>query len=176
METTENNKLIAEFMGIYSEKNGYDYSRIGNKGVHYYTSWNWLMPVVESIFERMDARDESADDIKKHLLLCNIEGVYKAVVEFINWYNGSYYKDLDYLQDAMDKINFDMLDSLSYGDEIILNEKYTLYHYTEDDIIVIVQEEEWTEVLQVLYSREKNEITNETISTINFESLIKPNN
>jgi len=53
----------------------------------YHTSWDWLMPVVESCFERLDARDNSADEIKRQLLVCNLKGVHTAVIEFIKTYN-----------------------------------------------------------------------------------------
>lgn len=58
------------------------------------------------------------------------------------------------LQDAQDKVTIEMLESLEYGEEIRLTDYYTLYHYSEDDIFVIVLDirDEWTEVLQVLYS------------------------
>ena len=80
-----NNKLIAEFMGV-------DYVDIdtyleNNKELQYHSSWDWLMPVVESCFERLDDRDHSADEIKRQLLVCNLKGVHTAVVEFINEYN-----------------------------------------------------------------------------------------
>ena len=58
-----------------------------NKYKDYSKSWDWLMPVVESCFERLDAKDTSADEIKRQLLVCNMSGVYDAVVEFINQYN-----------------------------------------------------------------------------------------
>ena len=50
-------------------------------------SWDWLMPIVESCFERLDDRDKSADEIKRQLLVCNLKGVHKAVVNFIKEYN-----------------------------------------------------------------------------------------
>lgn len=56
------------------------------------------------------------------------------------------------LQDAQDKITFEMLESLDYGDQIELNNDFCIYHYLEDDCIVINLIEEWEEVLQVLYS------------------------
>ena len=84
------NKLIAEFMQKGSKSLGiYDFD-----GCHYrldelkfHTSWDWLMPVVESIFERLDSRDNSATEIKKYMLLCCLDETYNAVVEFINQYN-----------------------------------------------------------------------------------------
>ena len=82
MNTQENNKLIAEFM---------EYPELGTEGdfsyLKYHTSWDWLMPVVESIFERLDSRDDSANEIKKGMLVCSRDNTYKAVVEFIKWYN-----------------------------------------------------------------------------------------
>ncbi len=81
-ELRENNKLIAEFM---------NYPDLGTEGdfsyLKYNTSWDWLMPVVESCFERLDSKDSSADEIKRQLLVCNLRGVYTSVVEFIKWYN-----------------------------------------------------------------------------------------
>jgi hypothetical protein len=56
------------------------------------------------------------------------------------------------LEQAMDTITIDMLNALSYGDEIELNDEYTLYHYLEDDIVVIVRTLEWEEVLQVMWN------------------------
>ena len=101
------NKLIAEFMGAVgtpkynpTEWDVYitgclDVDSDDENAQHFYTpdemkyhtSWDWLMPVVESCFERLDARDTSADEIKRQLLVCNMSGVYDAVVEFINQYN-----------------------------------------------------------------------------------------
>ena len=81
-ELLENNKLIAEFM---------EYPELGTEGdfsyLKYHTSWDWLMPLVESCFERLDSNDHSADEIKRQLLVCNRRVIYKAVVEFIKWYN-----------------------------------------------------------------------------------------
>ncbi len=88
-ELLENNKLIAEFMGDISSMNAkVSFSKnCGVNDLQYHTSWDWLMPVVESIFERLDSRDDSANEIKKGMLVCSRNNTYKAVVEFINQYN-----------------------------------------------------------------------------------------
>ena len=53
-------------------------------------------------------------------------------------------------EEAKAKLTSDLFLSLEYGDEVELNEWYTLYRYCEDDIIVIVETEEWEEVCVVL--------------------------
>lgn len=77
-----NNKLIAEFMGVYSEENGYDYTKIGNKGVCYHTSWDWLMPVINKCYQ-----EHMSKHIADAVMTCNIDEAYQAVVEFIKEYN-----------------------------------------------------------------------------------------
>ena len=84
--TTENNKIIAEFMGATLTKD-----------LKYHLDWNWLMEVVEKIESlgyrvtivrhicRIDLTEESkliiSEDIKK------IEAVYMVCFKFIQWYN-----------------------------------------------------------------------------------------
>lgn len=65
------------------------------------------------------------------------------------------------LEKAIDTITIDMLNALSYSDEIELNDEYTLYHYFEDDIVVIVRTLDWEEVLQVMWN--DNEIEYEEL-------------
>ena len=110
MNTTGNNKLIAEFMGIPSyEFRGYtmfefeDDNHRTDVDLHYHTSWEWLMPVVVKIESRIGASiiigrmfceikytnplNESENfDVRMSSVL-KINAVYSAVVEFIKWYN-----------------------------------------------------------------------------------------
>ncbi len=88
MDTQENKKLIAEFMGVvfHDDENQYynaDGLHIGNT-LQYHTSWNWLMPVVE----RIEQVHEGVPKQLLHLSLFSTRAeVHKAVVEFIEWYN-----------------------------------------------------------------------------------------
>ena len=88
MDTQENKKLIAEFMGVvfHDDENQYynaDGLHIGNT-LQYHTSWNWVMPVVE----RIEQVHEGVPKQLLHLSLFSTRAeVHKAVVEFIEWYN-----------------------------------------------------------------------------------------
>jgi len=95
------NIIIAEFMGVYSKENGYDYIKTGNKGVCYHTSWDWLMPVVEKIDEvsdentlfKIEYNRAFVEDIENYYIFIDVtassrlEATYKAVVEFIKKHN-----------------------------------------------------------------------------------------
>lgn len=44
----------------------------------------------------------------------------------------------------------ELLDSMTYGDEVEINEQYTINHHTEEDVITLVLTEEWEEVATIL--------------------------
>ncbi len=90
MEST-NNKLIAEFMKLPTEVFNSGIMNYHHDGawyeeheLSYNVSWDWLMPVVEKCLTTGDRQHFVINDA---LLTCNIEEVYKAVVEFIKQYN-----------------------------------------------------------------------------------------
>lgn len=62
---------------------------------------------------------------------------------------------INLLDDAVSKITMDMVKGLQYGEELELNAEYTLYHYTEDDIIVLNRTEDWEELYQILFEDDK---------------------
>ncbi len=91
MNTQENNKLIAEFMGLEKENGLYlfttpmdDYK---TDTLYFDTSWDWLMPVAEKIMWDNDIEDSQCTNIAEALCDAKIDRVYDAVVEFIKQYN-----------------------------------------------------------------------------------------
>jgi hypothetical protein len=97
----ENNKLIAEFMGLikYSEQHDGMYCvetmelddfPILFKDGSYDSSWDWLMPVVQKIGD--EYLNTPFDETYSHLTeqyenIWTLEDTYNAVVEFIKDYN-----------------------------------------------------------------------------------------
>ena len=89
----ENNKLIAEFMGLNIDKGVQaDYMEHELK---YHKSWDWLIPVIDKIDDKildnpkLDCSEKMKDiTIKNDFMnikykFANIEEVYCTVVEFI---------------------------------------------------------------------------------------------
>ena len=91
MKAQENNKMIAEFMGL-SIKEGVCYYtdeddmfpmgiEVEEPYIPYDEDWNWLMPV---IIKMADAREDTHYKLYK-----TIDEAYEEVVEFINQYNNN---------------------------------------------------------------------------------------
>ncbi len=88
------NKLIAEFMGVFEK---YPTGSLFINGgwwlpheFKYHASWDWLMPVVGKIGKVPNIQDHTVyNKVNKSLSIftLDIDKTYKAVVEFIKWYN-----------------------------------------------------------------------------------------
>lgn len=100
MNTTENNKKIAEFMGHRYDDNRNSHSSSDfyyeDSELEYNSSWDWLMEVVEKI-ENLNYRvsiTEFATNISDETLKISqwqpktkILRTYEAIISFIDWYN-----------------------------------------------------------------------------------------
>ncbi len=93
MNTEESNKLIAEFMG---EEIGHAdttcglilFNRVWTRP-KYNNSWDWLMPVIDKIFNIPLLNGYfQIKYIKESLSLSvDIESTYNEVIDYIKWYN-----------------------------------------------------------------------------------------
>ena len=87
----EDNKLIAEFMGVvfHDDENQY-YSSDGiyiGDTLQYHTPRDWLKPVVEKIEDYLYDNVGKVGYFDECLSSNNLDVRYKAVVEFIKQYN-----------------------------------------------------------------------------------------
>lgn len=62
------------------------------------------------------------------------------------------------LEEAMELVTIEMLNGLTYSEEIHLNDKYCLYHYSEDDFVVLNDIDEWEELYTLQWNNKTNEI------------------
>ena len=86
----ENNKIIAEFMGIESYKSTkytmFVYEENNHRtdvDLHYHTSWDWLMPVLKKINLKLNPQNYSRWVRINKPTEYLIGEVHQAVVEFI---------------------------------------------------------------------------------------------
>lgn len=110
---TENNKLIALFMGMVKhhedslyltfKKKGDNQNYLANiNGLQYHSDWNWLMEAVEKInvlgyevlIGRISCQINPISDRENPIsaMVCGdiskkIEITFDAVIQFIKWYN-----------------------------------------------------------------------------------------
>jgi hypothetical protein len=103
MTTTDNNKLLAEFLGYTQPHPDYPHTTYWYKKdeapltmLSFDTDWNWLMEVVNKVNRTIGVKtiDECTKEewvvygmVKSLYLGTPIDYVYNACVQFVQWYN-----------------------------------------------------------------------------------------
>lgn len=95
------NELIAEFMQMPKVVGGYEkwdaFEIYALEEFQFHNSWDWLIPVIQKINSIRTGKFLSKGsilkvDISEPLQVCDIAKTYKAVVEFIKWYDQQTHK------------------------------------------------------------------------------------
>lgn len=106
MNTTENNKLIAEFIGLKPRLVSPDFYAMQKDNIHitghkpevvlfgfsesakYHSDWNWLIEVIKKCREKQFfGSQQIISTIDNRLLQLDLLATYSNVVEFIKMYN-----------------------------------------------------------------------------------------
>ena len=95
MSNQENNKMIAEFMGLAPNECGVYQTKRGPyhlENLSYHLSWDWLMPVIKKCWKIINELDMSFDKVIfkyrfDYIVYGDLKESYEAIVEFINEYN-----------------------------------------------------------------------------------------
>ncbi len=77
-----------------------------------------------------------------------------------NHLTGEQQKQID---TAIEKITIKQLESLDYGEDVVVADNVVLSHYCEDDIITLNIEDEWIEVFQIMWDGDTNELVIDTL-------------
>lgn len=94
----QGNKLIAEFDGIKIGVDKYSWhpgceEPIQVKNLNYHASWGWIMPVAKKILDLTPLNGKAMSHINQMervvsaLMVADMNKIYLACVDFINWYN-----------------------------------------------------------------------------------------
>lgn len=154
MEKLENTILITRFIENYGEPNpvhdkGFiimdDGQEFAFQEANYDSQWNWIMPVVEKIFSlgfdyTMSPR-EMTIKVRMGETIVHIVGkgepqemvVYRAVVEFINWYNRKH--DIEVSGGKLYTLSENSINDITLNEKIVTEELHEYYIVSRIDFI-----------------------------------------
>lgn len=89
----ENNKLIAEFMELqinsYGDYNidkeimGFDMIVCSLTDTKFHTSWDWLMPVAQKIYDEKEFDNELVLLIRDSIAELNLKNSYESIIDYL---------------------------------------------------------------------------------------------
>ena len=84
----KNNKLIAEFMELEVEDGLYYYTTsmddYKTDTLYFNSSWDWLMPVVEKIYNEEGLDNELVLVVRDSVAEINLKNTYDSIIDYLN--------------------------------------------------------------------------------------------
>ena len=152
--STENNKLIAGFMGMkYSDERSFndgEWTHSVKSLSKFETSWDWLMPVVIKVGGNANLLG-AMRNLRPYGVLRTIEDTHQAVVEFIKIHNLNVSSDNYSLVLATILKRCGSLDNLSCE---LREDADVVYVNIADDIDDVLNEDEVEEIINKIITQE----------------------
>jgi hypothetical protein len=152
--STENNKLIAEFMGMkYSDERSFndgEWTHSVKSLSKFETSWDWLMPVVIKVGGNANLLG-AMRNLRPYGVLRTIEDTHQAVVEFIKIHN------LNVSSDNYSLVLATILKRCGSLDNLICElreDADVVYVNIADDIDDVLNEDEVEEIINKIITQE----------------------
>ena len=90
-----NNELIAEFIGFQKTNLGWfdneetmnfksDGNTYGSYELKFHSSWDWLMPVIEKIYDEGSFDNELVLLIRDSVAELNLKNTYESIIDYLN--------------------------------------------------------------------------------------------
>ena len=152
--STENNKLLAEFMGMkYSDERSFndgEWTHSVKSLSKFETSWDWLMPVVIKVGGNANLLG-AMRNLRPYGVLRTIEDTHQAVVEFIKIHN------LNVSSDNYSLVLATILKRCGSLDNLICElreDADVVYVNIADDIDDVLNEDEVEEIINKIITQE----------------------
>lgn len=119
--------------------------------------------VYEDVCETADEVEWHSGDVTIGFRRWIESNINKKKIDIMTTYERLSEEQIVELDKAVGKVTIELLESLKPGDEIELIKGFCLYHYTEEDVVVLNSVEEWDELFQVMWDNSTKQITFEEL-------------